>query len=335
MKKRLFILDSLKGIATILVLITHSTISSRTRLLFGFPFWVVMAVPIFIFVSGFVNSVSFEKKGVDSLSAAYSRDRVISKLLRFSIPYLAIFILECVIDPSILRNDPIKVLSLFLSGGTGPGGYYYSFMIQFIFVFPIIYTVVKKNPRNGLIYCLMFNIIYELLVVAYRMNYACYSQLIFRYTFLIAFGVFMYVNKRPVKKTYYAVGFTIGLVFLICHHYLGFDPLIFPMWSSTSCIAALYAIPFLAFCVNKLGSLRIPPLEAIGKSSYNIFLIQMVYFEYFEKYLAALVTNGFLLMLVNIAICLMSGFIFYHIDSKITNRICEKAEAALNMGEAC
>lgn len=335
MKKRLYILDSLKGIAMILVLITHSTLSNRTRLLFGFPFWVVMAVPIFIFVSGFVNSVSFEKKGVSSLSAAYSRDRVINKLLRFSIPYLVIFILECVIDSSILRQNPIEVLRLLLSGGKGPGGYYYSFMIQFIFIFPIIYTVVKKNPRKGLIYCLLFNIIYELLVLAYRMNYRCYSQLLFRYTFLIAFGAFMYFNKRPVKKSYYAVGFTMGLVFLICHHYFGFKPLIFTMWSSTSCLAVLYVLPFLAFCVNKLGSLRIPPLEAIGKSSYNIFLVQMVYFEYFEKHFAALVTNRFLLMLVNIAVCLVFGFIFYRIDSKITNRICEKAEAALNTGEAC
>lgn len=335
MKKRLFILDSLKGIATIFVLITHSTVSSRERLLFGFPFWVGMAVPIFIFVSGFANSASFESKGINSLSAAYRRDRVINKLLRFSIPYLAIFALECILDPGILKQDAIGVLSLLLSGGKGPGGYYYSFMIQFIFIFPLIYMVVKKNPRNGLIYCLMFNIIYELLAVAYHMNYRCYSQLLFRYTFLIAFGVFMYFNKQPIKKRCYAIGFVIGLTFLICHHYFGFNPLIFTMWSSTSCIAVLYVLPFLAFCVNRLGSLRIPPLEAIGKSSYNIFLIQMVYFEYFEKYFVSCITSRFLLVLVNIAVCLALGIAFYLIDSKITNRVCKRVDSTLNADEAC
>ena len=58
MKRNQFI-DVLKGICIIFVIITHYNWSNAARLKYFFPFWIDMAVPIFMIISGYENANCF------------------------------------------------------------------------------------------------------------------------------------------------------------------------------------------------------------------------------------------------------------------------------------
>lgn len=94
MKKRIPIVDILKAVSIILVLIGHTGWEESQRNILGFPFWVDMAVPVFMILSGFVFALQFDKHGIKSIDEAYSREYILKNLLRFLIPFLPVYLLE-------------------------------------------------------------------------------------------------------------------------------------------------------------------------------------------------------------------------------------------------
>ena len=70
MKQRDHFLDIAKGAAVILVIITHFSWTEEERLPYLFPFWVSMAVPVFMIISGYVGTASYEKKGIRTMAQA-------------------------------------------------------------------------------------------------------------------------------------------------------------------------------------------------------------------------------------------------------------------------
>jgi succinate dehydrogenase/fumarate reductase-like Fe-S protein len=67
MKKRNHFVDISKGLAIIMVTVTHYSWESAERLQFYFPYWISMAVPIFMIVTGVMSAASFERKDVDRM----------------------------------------------------------------------------------------------------------------------------------------------------------------------------------------------------------------------------------------------------------------------------
>ena len=142
--KRNHIVDILKGICIICVVITHFEWQYDYRLIPVFPFFIDMAVPVFMIISGYVYTISFEKRGISAISQAYQIDYLIDKLLRYTMPFIIIYVLELLafyrIDVTYSKRE---IIWNFFTGGFGYGSYYYPIMIQFIFVFPIVYFIVK------------------------------------------------------------------------------------------------------------------------------------------------------------------------------------------------
>lgn len=83
-------LDLLKGLCIILVIITHCSWNDDERVKLLFPFWVDMAVTIFMIVSGYVGTLSLNRKNL-SLLNMYSPKEVLKKLLRYTVPYIYIY----------------------------------------------------------------------------------------------------------------------------------------------------------------------------------------------------------------------------------------------------
>ena len=90
-KSRNHFIDILKGICIIFVVITHFDFKGNELRMF-FPFWIDMAVPIFMIVSGYVYACSFTKKNIENLSEAYKLKNIVNKIIRYSIPFLIAFI---------------------------------------------------------------------------------------------------------------------------------------------------------------------------------------------------------------------------------------------------
>ena len=142
-------------------------------------------------------------------------------------------------------------LSLFLQGGIGAGSYYYPVMMQFIFLFPIIFFIVKKYLFKGLLICLGMSAVYELLHWAYGMSESCYRLIALRYIFVIAFGVFLNYKDQCDDKTknifkkFLIASFIIGTFFIWLTCYTGYRPVILVHWTRVSFVGSMYFAPIM------------------------------------------------------------------------------------------
>lgn len=66
-EKRNTFLDIIKAFCILFVIITHDTISEETRQRFLFNFWIDMAVPLFMIISGYVYAASFERNKISEI----------------------------------------------------------------------------------------------------------------------------------------------------------------------------------------------------------------------------------------------------------------------------
>lgn len=179
--KRNNFLDVIKGVCILLVILTHFDWVEAQRLQYFFPYWMNPAVPIFMIISGYVFTESYKRKNVKNFLGAYAPKSITDKLIRYTIPLLMIYIVEVPLKIWIL-GKPLEwsaiIRQLFL-GGFGPGSYYYQYMIQFIFLFPLIYFAIRKWDIWGLVLCGVANIFYEVIKVPMGMSAETFRLLAF------------------------------------------------------------------------------------------------------------------------------------------------------------
>lgn len=272
--------DVMKAICIIFVIITHFKWTDLERMQYGFAFWLDMAIPVFMILSGYLWANSYSCHDFNSFWDAFDSEYIIHKILRFSIPYIFIYVID-MLYLTFVENMDFGIVGLifrFFQGGFGPGSFYYPCMIQLIFIFPFVYILVKKYNTKGLWICGVLNIVFEFLQRAYQMDSALYRLLVFRYLLLIAFGTYLHLSSERLSLKKNIILFCIGTAFLICTQLGGYKPLILRYWTSTSCIAVLPLLPMLQFFIDG-KDYRLPVLEIIGRASYQIFLVQMLLFN--------------------------------------------------------
>lgn len=152
-------IDFIKGICILFVIITHYSWSSFERQKYLFPFWIEMAVPLFMIISGFVYTESYKKSNIKSFEEAYSFSNTLHRVVRYTMPFAVIYFIEMMTLFFKTKTSVgiIRIICYFLRGGFGPGSYYYPVMIQFIFFFPIIFFIIKKYAYIGLLICGFMN----------------------------------------------------------------------------------------------------------------------------------------------------------------------------------
>ncbi len=318
--------DVLKGILIILVIILHFSFTESEVQQYFFPFHITLTVPCFMLLSGYVSALSFEKRRVDKLEHSYKSSVILEKVLRFTIPYTIAFIAEWIIFRVMglyqvgIRTYGILAITMdFLSGGKGPGSYYFPIMIQFIFVFPVLFFVIKKHQLKGVVYCFWANGIYEVLKTAYGMGETEYRLLVFRYLFVIAAGCYIAIGRLPAKKTvviWSALCVLIGGGFVFLFSYTSYMSKIITYWRESSFVVCLFIIPILSLGLKKVHWSFVP-LEVLGKASFNIFLVQMIYYNFAERIYALISVRGMQLF-INVAFCVSVGVLFYYVEQPLT-----------------
>ena len=319
-------IDVLKGICIIFVVFTHASWTTEQNLKLLFPFWIDMAVPFFMLVTGYVYTKSFQKNGIETLDSAYNKKYLLKNFIRYTIPYFIAFAIDfCaqvilyIRNPTGIKRFLVHEIALFLQGGNGPGSYYYPEMIQIMFLFPIIYALVKKYNWKGVLVVAFATFFFEVLKFPYMENEGQYRLLLFRYFMLIAFGSYFAMNKMNRKHWILSV---VGFCFIILFKYTNYSPKIFKWWTGTSMFPVLFIVPIFGFLVGK--NIKFAPLEKIGKASYNIFLTQMVYYCYLYGKIKELLVNVYLNAVISIAICVIIGIVFYEIENRITKKVTAK-----------
>lgn len=236
-------MDVYKGIAILFVIVTHHawTLAQRKALLF--PFWIDMAVPVFMVITGYLSAMVFQKRSQD-LGAAYGPRQIIGKWLRFVFPFIAVFLLQVLVRMSMGKTVTIAgLLKSFVTGGAGPGAYYFPVMLQVVLLMPIIQGVVQRFGVKGLIGCFAVNVIFELVQAAIGLPVGIYRICALRYVFILGFGCFLYVRQQENfvgRKLWYYLAGLVGLAYLVVFKYTSAEPIIIPKgWISTSVIGGL------------------------------------------------------------------------------------------------
>ena len=323
--KRYNSIDIAKGICITFVMIAHYAWYESEKLKLLFPFWVDMAVPLFMVISGFVYTKSFQKNKISSLENAYTLHSIVKKIIRYSVPFAIAFTVEEVfyIVLENVHHTPAHILKTFIMGGFAPGSYYFPLMIQFVFYFPFIFVIIRKYKFKGVIICFFINLLYEVLKFSYGMNLECYRLLVFRYTLVIAYGCYLATEDHKRHKILSFLCFFLGLTYIIGYKYLDFTPIITSYWPATSMWACLYLIPIAAPLIINRAKNQV--IETIGKASYDIFLVQMVYYNAHIRggadIVYKLVENRVLQLVLGIVICVLIGLLFYYLETPLTKKI--------------
>lgn len=310
--KRINQIDLLKAIAIISVIILHSFASKHLHLI-GAAYHIGQAVPIFMILAGF-NSAHSNQSSVGFYKCLKER---ITKIIQ---PFLLIFGIEILIQVILGTQDiynPWDLIKALMSGGYGPGSYFVPIFLQAIVILPILNKIAKYNSNMMLLCSLVINIVYELTISQiYPMSDAVYRLLIPRYLFALGLGVWLANNTISHKTIYTGAG--ISLIYITLGEYCNIWFPVHQSWGTQTVYSYMY--PMLLVW---LGIKRLPDnidnrllliLSNVGKASYHIFLVQMVYFLLLS-YLK------YKIMLIGaIPICIMVGFLFLKLESKVHNK---------------
>ena len=289
-------------------------------MLLALPFWIDMAVPIFMIISGYLNYLSYQKSSIDDFEKAYRPSVVMPKVVRFTVPFAIVYVVEIILYTiQGYRFGISELIRSFFTGGYGPGSYYFPLMLQLIFVFPMIYLLVKKKGFRGVVICGVLNGAFEFLKWTYGMNEGFYRLVIFRYLLLIAYGCYLASDGYKTNKKLCWLSFGVGTAYLALVTFLGYKPWILYFWSTTSMLAAFYIMPLAMLLIRKCR-FGFAPMELLGKASYHIFFAQMIYFN-FANFFYGLVANRALQLLMSFGICLAGGILFYYLESPLSARM--------------
>ena len=315
-----YTIDIIKGIATILVVITHFKWQTGQKRLFIFPYLVNMAIPVFMVITGYVYALSLDRTVKGSMIEAYRPKVLLKRIIRYTLPLLTIAVWE-LLDPNIKSpQSPLEVIRWVVNGTHGYGNYYYPVMIQMVFVFPLVWYVFNKKGKTALLLCFLATVTYEFLAWAYMMNDECYRLLSFRYIFTVAAGVFAY-KRYKLGALLSGLITAAGALFITCSAYLGYVPLFLnARWALTNCISSMLIIPLMIWTLQNVH-LRCKPLEILGKASYHIFLVQMVFYSGFAAKVGDMVPVWYIRLAVGLVICLLTGVIFYYLDKPIQSKM--------------
>ena len=313
--------DFLKGVCILFVIITHFSWTDNERQMLLFPYWIDMAVPIFMFLSGYVNGISALNKS-SSLSELYSLKQVLRKIVRYGSPFFVFYLFEQLLFTfKDWGFTPLDRIFQFFNGGVGQGGYYFPIMIQFIFLFPVIFTIIRKYEEKGLLLCFAGNLLYEVLKSAYFMNEECYRLLVFRYIYVIAAGCLL--AKKPSAMVSYKksiLRIATGLIYIFIVMYTEYAPFLFTYWKGRTLLGAMFVIPIVSYMVNQ-NKVYISIINILGKASYNILFVQMVYYLTLGNKLDNVLPNRWISLLIAIISCCIFGVLFYQIETPVTKKL--------------
>lgn len=315
-KKRIEGIDLLKAVSIIFIIITHFDWQENERVTALFPFYIDIAVPIFMTITGFNFFESFER----NQSSIFKWQ--LKRLKRVLIPWIISLIVQIIL--LYINYGSLKpYIKILISGGVGPGGYYTIIILETIVVFPLLARLAKWNC--GLL--LVANLAFEIVVAITDFPGTVYRFSIFRYLGFIGAGMYFAKNdirnfsiatKKMILSCLLFIG--IGFIWLLNYTSINFWGL-FEQWRTTS-LPVLPLTLFYFLTITFFVKLHITVVEIISKASFHIMLFQMTWYYFVFKIID--IDNRFLLLILSMASCLVGGILFYYMEKKITLYIVKK-----------
>lgn len=320
MKKNL-LFDLLKTFCVFMVIILHSGWPYEIEQQLLVPFTINMAVPIYMIIYVFFVTKGFINKPLHKM---YDIHNLIKKFIRILLPFTFIFIIGfIVIDKGY---DVFTLIYTYIRGGEDFGGYYIPVMIQLILITPFIYCVTKQ--KNGLVYMFLINLFYEISRIAFHIGTQTYRLLGFRYMFLVACGMYLFINYENIKKHInhkkMFISMLCGFVYIYLIAYTEYETIIFINWKNTSMISGLWIFPMIIYFCKYKKPIKDYKFLIIGRASFHMFLVQMIFIDNRHLFLndAHYLVDTF----VNILVCIPTGLLFYICFSPFEKWVTQKVQ---------
>lgn len=80
-------------------------------------------------------------------------------------------------------------------------------------------------------------------------------------------------------------------------------------------------IPIFGWLYHFLKDKKFGPITIVGKASFDIFLVQMIYYKFFSDIPEKLTSSTPLLLVIHIIVCVAVGIILYYIEKPVTKKI--------------
>ena len=321
LRKQVDILDCIKGIASINIIILHSNILAADSIFY--LLFVIMAVPMFLICSGF----NFSRRITDGTwKKLYEPHKLYERFLRFTIPIVITYGMY-IIGISYLQKQAITLYDLiirFLTCNFGPGAYYYSIMLQFLIIFPVLYKTIYYYGKKGLLLIAVINFIYEYLCEIFAWGGDGYELCIIRYLTLISCGIYIFIYRIENKVVLVTIMLA-GVYYQVLLPLIGYTYRIFTRWSNTSMVVSLWIFPILWMVIDKFRdrvfqNAVIVFLGYVGKASYYIFCVQIIYYCFIEGWICTnsnlIQENPWIRMMAAIVFCVFCGIFFYEVLKK-------------------
>lgn len=302
--RRIVSLDILKAILSLFVIFTHSHYARSISDSFIFPYIIDLAVPCFIIMTSFFCADSIDK----------GRYVIKSKTKNIILPFVLIILVETAIR--IIREYSIKdIISTFIFGEWGDGGYYPYILLQIYILFPVLYKIIKKYKYSAVCVICIIDIIFELLTSLGYIPTSIHRILVIRYLGMLCSGILIHEHKRTISINKVMCLLCCGIVIVFINNSF-LKQNIIKYWNTTSLPVAFYASAIILIFLQLNKKIQqnkiVYYVSHFGQASYYVFIIQMIYYWLFRHLL------GFSqpVFPTSMLICSILGYAYYIVFTK-------------------
>ncbi len=296
------------------------------------------SVSFFLIISGFMLTVAIEKHS-HPIKEWYRPHQFLPRILRFYLPFLPILIAGLFIHIFLQDKtyDTTGILKRIFLGGFAPGSYYIVVMIQFLFLFPFLYLIVKRWQGKGLCCLLLLTFVWDLFATClFPISVNSYKFCALRLIPQISLGIYANLTKLKKQPLLHWEMFLLGLL-----GYLLFDfsPLrklsLFYQWKTSCLFVAVFLYPFLVWVLSAFQKVSYTDSKfshsiiSFSNATYHIFLIQMLYYNMIGYAWNEQVNNILFTMPVNLLVCITGGLLYYRWFGPLENRVLKRLKIRL------
>ncbi|MBY9006280.1 MAG: acyltransferase family protein [Candidatus Lokiarchaeota archaeon] len=348
--KRYNQIDVLKGVSIIFVLISHCMLGRINRD-FLLVYYIDQVMPVFMILMSITGSLFFKKNKFIKLSELYSKSYFKNKFNRIIIPYLIIYLIALIIRFTIFSNDTNDNIRLYKGYLliSGAGNYFIILLIQFILIFPFIYYCYQKKKKLTIIICFIINFIFQFsfyfnCIITHDI-FICYThrEIILRFMSNLVLGLIIsneFKEKELInflmKNKFIIIGFVISCFYLIIYYISNgninkYFFLNLPTFYNQNIFSVFFTVLIILLVIRFLPNNSMNTIHKffkhIGKASYHIYLIQMIYFCIITR-LTDLGRYTLLSKLVclftSLVFCIIIGILFYELDNYVKLKFIHK-----------
>jgi O-antigen/teichoic acid export membrane protein/peptidoglycan/LPS O-acetylase OafA/YrhL len=280
-RQRLDQVDLMKALAVLGVLVQHGLTPGTRRDMLS-SLHADQAVPVFVVLTGLLLSRRVPGR-------AYLGRRLARLLVPFAVIWVAALVAGVLAGSVYLgAQTPLGALPV-----TGPGNYYVPVALQLALLVPFVTWAYRRAPRATLVACLAADAAFELAwanVGAIERTLGSASEFVYdasalRYLFALALGIWLADGTPPGRhrSRLLWLGVAVAVAYLVLEQALGAGfPLFEPGFERrTNFIVACFPALLVALGLRWLPAAApraLAPAAQIGRASYHVFLVQIVWF---------------------------------------------------------